>query len=163
MPFLGQLILIWQYTMLITIHSIFFLLQNHYFNDYIIFHHTILSFILPVQNYWAFPVPSHARMLSCAWLFAIWRTVTQEPPLAMEFSKQEHCSGLLFPSPGDLSHPGIEPPSPASSALAGGFFTTELPRKAHWASTFFQLFCIFNAEKSPCNISLSISINIFLV
>ena len=90
-------------------HTFNILLQNHYFNDYIIFHHTILSFILPVQNYWAFPVPSHARMLSGAWLFAIWRTVTQQSPLAMEFSRQEHCSGLLFPSPGDLSHPGIEP------------------------------------------------------
>ena len=30
-------------------------------------------------------------------------------------------------SPGDLPDPGIEPASPASSALAGGSFTTELP------------------------------------
>ena len=35
---------------------------------------------------------------------------------------QKHWSGLPFPSPGDLSDPGIEP---GSSALAGGFFTTE--------------------------------------
>ena len=33
---------------------------------------------------------------------------------------QEYWSGLLFPSPGDLPDPGIEPPT-----LAGGFFTTE--------------------------------------
>ena len=33
-------------------------------------------------------------------------------------------SGLPFPSPGDLPHPGIEP---VSSALAGRFFTTEPP------------------------------------
>ena len=35
--------------------------------------------------------------------------------------------GCLFPSPGDLSDSGIEPMSPVSSALAGGFFTTVLP------------------------------------
>ena len=33
---------------------------------------------------------------------------------------------LPFPSPGDLPDPGIEPVFPA---LAGGFFTTELPGK----------------------------------
>ena len=38
--------------------------------------------------------------------------------------KQEYWSGLPFPTPGDLPDPGIEPTSPASSALAGGFFTT---------------------------------------
>ena len=31
----------------------------------------------------------------------------------MEFSRQEYRSGLPFPSPGDLPHPGIEPESPA--------------------------------------------------
>ena len=29
-------------------HTFNILLQNHYFNNYIVFHHTILSFILPV-------------------------------------------------------------------------------------------------------------------
>ena len=32
----------------------------------------------------------------------------------MGFSRQEYWSGLPFPSPGDLPHPGIEPGSPAS-------------------------------------------------
>ena len=32
--------------------------------------------------------------------------------LSMEFSRQEEWSGLPFPSPGYLSHPGIEPQSP---------------------------------------------------
>ena len=31
----------------------------------------------------------------------------------MGFSRQEYWSGLPFPSPGDLSNPGIEPGSPA--------------------------------------------------
>ena len=34
----------------------------------------------------------------------------------MEFSRQEYWSGLPFPPPGDLSHPGIEPGSPALQA-----------------------------------------------
>ena len=29
--------------------------------------------------------------------------------LSMEFSRQEYWGGLLFPSPGDLPYPGIEP------------------------------------------------------
>ena len=37
-------------------------------------------------------------------------------------SQQEYWNGLPFPSPGDLSDPGMEL---ASSALAGGFLTTE--------------------------------------
>ena len=35
-------------------------------------------------------------------------TVAHQPPLPMEFSRQEYWSGLPFPSPGD-PYPGIEP------------------------------------------------------
>jgi len=37
------------------------------------------------------------------------------PPgsLSMEFSRQEYCSGLPFPPPGDLPNPGTETVSPA--------------------------------------------------
>ena len=59
------------------------------------------------------------------------RTVVREAPLSMGFPKPEYWSGLPFPSPGHLSHPGIELVSPMSSALAGGFFTTEPPRNTH--------------------------------
>ena len=34
-------------------------------------------------------------------------------PPSLGFSRQEHWSGLPFPSPGDLPDPGIEPGSPA--------------------------------------------------
>ena len=44
-------------------------------------------------------------------------------------SREEYWSGLPFPPPGDLPNPGSEPMSPASSALAGVFFTTEPPGK----------------------------------
>ena len=46
--------------------------------------------------------------------------------LSVEFSRQEYWSGLLFPSPGDLPDPGIEPGSPALQAHS---FTTEPPGK----------------------------------
>ena len=45
-----------------------------------------------------------------------------QAPLSMGFPRQEYCSGLPFPSPGDLPDPGFEPASPA---LAGRFLTTE--------------------------------------
>ena len=72
-------------------------------------------------------------------------------PLSMGFSRQEYWSGLPFPSPGDLSNPGIEPESLMSPAWAGGFFTTSAtPRKGiaqgllwlgmwPWASLIAQL------------------------
>ena len=49
-----------------------------------------------------------------------------QAPLSVEFSRQVYWNGLPFPSPGDLSNPGIEPRSPA---LAGGLFTTAPPGK----------------------------------
>ena len=40
--------------------------------------------------------------------FATPRTVAQQVPLSMEFSRQECWSGLPFPSPGDHPNPGTE-------------------------------------------------------
>ena len=40
-------------------------------------------------------------------------TIAHQDPLSTGFSRQEYWSGLKFPSPGDLSHPGIKPGSPA--------------------------------------------------
>ena len=59
-------------------------------------------------------VLSHVRLFAAPW------TVACQAPLSREFSRQQYWSGLPFPSPGDLSHPGIEA---VSLALAGGFFT----------------------------------------
>ena len=49
-------------------------------------------------------------------------TVAHQGPLSMGFSRQEYWSGLLFPPPGDLLDPGIEPESLVSPALSGKFF-----------------------------------------
>ena len=43
-------------------------------------------------------------------------TVAYQAPLSMEFSKQKYWSEYPFPSPGDLSNPGIKPRSPALQA-----------------------------------------------
>ena len=56
------------------------------------------------------------KSLSYVQLFATpWTTAHQAPP-SMGFSRQEYCSGLPFPSPGDLPNPGIKPRSPALQA-----------------------------------------------
>ena len=48
----------------------------------------------------------------CPTLWTPW-TIVHHGPLSMEFSRQEHWSGLPCPSPGDLPDPGIEHWSPA--------------------------------------------------
>ena len=69
-------------------------------------------------------------LLSRFRLFATSWTVAHEAPLSMGFSRQEYWSGLPFPS-GDLPDPGIEPASPMSPALTGGFLATVPPGKPH--------------------------------
>ena len=44
-----------------------------------------------------------------------WTAACSTPP-SKEFSRQEYWSGLPFPSPGGLPHPGIEPRSPTLQA-----------------------------------------------
>ena len=48
-----------------------------------------------------------------SWVFATPWTVAYQAPPSVGFSRPEYWSGLLFPSPGDLPDPGIEPWSPA--------------------------------------------------
>ena len=79
-------------------------------------------------------------------------TVACLAPLSMGFPRQEYWSGLPFPSPGDLSHPGIKPAPPA---LAGGFFTTKppgkpvmiLPSKFNKVTYFESVIVILNANQ----------------
>ena len=78
-------------------------------------------------------------MLSCVRLFVTPWTVACQVPLSMGFSRQENWSGLPFPSPGDLSDPGMEPMSPA---LAGKFFTSESPGKPLVIILVSRLVCL---------------------
>ena len=66
------------------------------------------------NNYLCFEVKSLSRV----WLFETLWTVAYQAPQSTEFSRQEHWSGLPFPSPADLSNPGIEPGSPTLQADA---------------------------------------------
>ena len=58
------------------------------------------------------------------WLFATLQTIALQAPLFMGFSREEYCSGLPCPPPGDLSDSGIKFASLMSPALASRFFTS---------------------------------------
>ena len=73
-----------------------------------------------------------AQLFNCVQFFATPLTVAHQAPLSIEFSRQEYWSGLWFLSSGDLPDSGMEPMSPVSPALAGGFFTTEPPGKPYY-------------------------------
>ena len=79
-------------------------------------------------------------MLNCVRLFVTPWTVVCQASLSMEFSRQEYCSGLPFPTPRDLPDPGIEPTSPGAPALVDRFFATALPGK---------LFVFWRASQPP--------------
>ena len=51
--------------------------------------------------------------------------VVRQASLSMEFSRQEYWSGLPFPTPGDVSYPGIETASPVSPALPADSLPSE--------------------------------------
>ena len=61
---------------------------------------------------------SRVRFLVAPWIVAC------QAPLSTGFSRQEHWSGLPFPTPEDLLNPGMEPTSLTSLVLAVEFFTT---------------------------------------
>ena len=69
-------------------------------------------------------------MLSQVQFFAT--SVSRQAPQSMEFSRQDYCSGLPFPIPGNLPDPGIKPKSLGYLALAGRLFTTGPPGKHKW-------------------------------
>ena len=71
-------------------------------------------------------VLSYVRLSVTPW------TVARQAPLSTGFSRQEYWSGLPFPPPGDLPHPGIEAASPASPAWAVGSLPLSPPGKPGW-------------------------------
>ena len=71
---------------------------------------------------------SHIRLFVTPW------TVAHQAPLSMGFSRQEYCSGLPCPPPGNLPDPGMGPTTLLSLAPAGRFFTTQPPFWSSWSS-----------------------------
>ena len=69
-------------------------------------------------------------LFSCVQLFAILWTAAHQAPLSVEFSWQEHWSGLPCLPPGDLPNPGIKFLSLMCPELAGGFFNTSVTLEA---------------------------------
>ena len=77
----------------------------------------------------------------------------------MGFSRQEHWSGLPFPSPGDLPNPGIEPRSPA---LQADSLLTELqgkPGDINYLITYFgPLLCPYRKENQPISMMVTLHV-----
>ena len=69
---------------------------------------------------WKWKSPSHVRLFVTPW------TAACQAPLSMEFSRQEHLSGLPFHSPEDLPDPEMEPSLPHCRQI--------LYRLSYWGS-----------------------------
>ena len=65
-----------------------------------------------VNLHFSVPIVIAVQSLSLVQLFATPWTIAHQASLSTGFPRQEYWSGLPFPSPGDLSDPGLEPPSP---------------------------------------------------
>ena len=64
-----------------------------------------------------------------------------QAPLPMGFLQARILKWVtIYPSPGGLPNPGIEPVSLMSPALAGGFFTTSTSWEAHKNNNDYQIY-----------------------
>ena len=83
----------------------------------------------------------HVKLLQLCPALCDVMDVPYQAPQSMGFSRQEYWNGLPRPTLGDLPHPGIEPESLMSPALAGGLFTTN----ATWEAPFISisLYCLY--------------------
>ena len=61
---------------------------------------------------------SHVQLSATPW------AVARQAPLSIGLPRQEYWTGLPFPLPGDIPHPGIQP---GSSAVQAGSLPTEPP------------------------------------
>ena len=111
---------------------------------------------LQAESWQSVPLLAHAcsAAQSCLPLFD---PMDYRPPGSppMGFSRQEYWTRLLFPFPGDLPDPEIEPGSPAS---AGRFFTTEPRGNLHCTEATkpkggkaSELMDVFTALCAPVN------------
>ena len=91
----------------------------------------------------------------------------------MGFSRQEHWSGLLFPSPGDLPNPGIEPGASLVAQLVKNppamrenwgqslgwedpLETEMLPTPVFWPGEFHGLYNSWGRKESDTSEQLSL-------
>ena len=87
----------------------------------------------------SFHVLSHSvvfNLVATAW------TVARQASPSLGFPRQACWSGLPFPSPGDLPHPGIKPRSPALQAGS-------LPSEPQGSQVFVGRVCLSAGELLP--------------
>ena len=110
--------------------------------------HWSLQFLRCVScfTFCPFSLTCQCSVYMCQEFLTLWDPmdcVAFQAPPSMEFSRWEYWScqysGLPFPIPGDLPHPGIKPESLVSPSFVGGFFTTVLSVKP---SACFYFLCI---------------------
>ena len=82
----------------------------------------------------------HARLLQSCLILHNPMDFACQAPLSMGFSRQEYCSELPCPPPGDLPDPGIKLVSLRSPALAGKFFTASTTWEAHNRNTEVHIY-----------------------
>ena len=75
------------------------------------------------------------------------QTAAYQAPPSLGFSRQEHWSGLPFPSPGDLPNPGIEPGSPALQADA---LPSEPPGNLYLLADYLIIACVPAKSLQSC-------------
>ena len=87
------------------------------------------------------------KLLGCVRLFAAPWTVAHQATVGL--SRQEYWSGLPFPSPGDITKPGIEPSSPVFSSFSFASF---------WSLRYWGLWelciCVIPASTIPLHFNL---------
>ena len=93
--------------------------------------HSIALCVFPLSSLYFLSAVCMLSHFSSVWLFDTLWSAGHQAPLSMGFSRQEYWSGLPCPPSGNVPNSGIEALSPASPALAGGFFTTS----ATWEAT----------------------------
>ena len=107
------------------------LFPYHHLRNHNSFIHLLIGHLVLCQA-WSLHVCVFS-CFSCVQLFVTPLTVAHQAPLSVGFSRQVYWSGLPYPPPGDLPHPGSKPGSPAS---AGRFFTTNATWEAQVAQAW---------------------------
>ena len=94
----------------------------------------------PILRIWWWLLLTPVRLFATPW------TIAHQVPLPLGFPKQEYWSGLPFPPPGNLPHPGIQSGSPAFSCISRWI----LYQGATWEPKNFKIIGRTNWTQSNC-------------
>ena len=110
--------------------------------------HQMQSMCQSLSHVWLFCDPVMSDSFVIPW------TVAHQVPRSMEFSRWDYWSGLPFPSPGDLSNPGIEP---RSTTLQADFLPSEPPGKSDKPRRHIKIQRYYFADKGLSSQSYAFS------